>query len=71
MAERIDVTVGDRVELRKPHPCGGTTWTVVRTGADIGLTCDTCGRRVLLDRIKFNKRVKRRLPPDAASEGDT
>lgn len=65
--ERIDVVVGDRVELRKPHPCGGTSWTVVRIGADIGLVCETCGRRVLLDRVKFNRRVKRRLPPAAES----
>lgn len=61
MVDRVDVAIGDRVELRKPHPCGGKTWTVVRVGADIGLTCDTCGRRILIDRIKFNKRVKRVL----------
>jgi hypothetical protein len=31
---------------------------VVRIGADIGLKCQLCGRRVLLDRRTFNKRVK-------------
>jgi len=54
----LDVRLGDVVRLRKPHPCGGYTWEVVRLGADIGLKCQTCGRRVLLPRRQFEKRVK-------------
>ena len=57
MSGLIDVQVGDVVRLRKPHPCGSTQWQVVRIGADIGLKCLTCGRRVLLDRATFNKRL--------------
>jgi len=53
-----DVQVNDLVRLRKPHPCGSYEWQVVRIGADIGLKCQACGRRVLLDRRTFNKRVK-------------
>ena len=53
-----EVTVGDRVRLRKAHPCGGYEWEVTRTGADIGLRCLTCGRRVMLPRGKFTKQVK-------------
>jgi hypothetical protein len=53
-----DVQVDDLVRLRKPHPCGSYEWRVVRIGADIGLKCQGCGRRVLLDRRTFNKRVK-------------
>lgn len=64
MTRPVQVAVGDRVELRKPHPCGGTTWVVVRVGADIGLVCETCRRRVLIDRVKFNRRVKRVLSPE-------
>ncbi len=54
----LQVDLDDAVRLRKPHPCGGYEWRVVRVGADIGLVCMTCGRRVLLPRSKFNKRVK-------------
>ncbi len=54
----IDVQVGDVVRLRKPHPCGGYDWQVVRIGADIGLKCQTCDHRVLLTRREFEKRVK-------------
>jgi hypothetical protein len=55
----IPVSPGDRVTLRKPHPCGGSEWTVMRVGADIGLQCATCGRRVMLEREEFERRVKR------------
>ena len=54
----IDFQVGDIVRLRKPHPCGGYEWQVVRIGADIGLKCQTCEHRVLLTRREFEKRVK-------------
>jgi len=70
--------VGDVVEMRKAHPCGGKTWEVVRVGADIGMVCRMCGRRVMLPRREFTRRVKRFLergpgalnetPPGAAPE---
>lgn len=57
-AAPLEIRLGDVVRLRKPHPCGGTEWRVVRLGADIGVVCQTCGRRVLLPRSTFEKRVK-------------
>lgn len=54
----VEVNVNDVVRLRKPHPCGGYEWRVVRVGADIGLKCLTCGRRVLLTRRNFERRLK-------------
>ncbi|CAG0928742.1 hypothetical protein TFLX_01045 [Thermoflexales bacterium] len=54
----IDFQVGDIVRLRKPHPCGGYEWQVVRLGADIGLKCQTCQHRVLLTRRELEKRLK-------------
>ena len=53
-----DVQVGDRARLRKPHPCGGDEWQVTRIGADIGLRCLTCGRRVMLPRSLFERRAR-------------
>ncbi len=49
------------VRLRKPHACGSYDWQVVRVGADIGLKCLNCGRRVLLTRREFEKRLKTKL----------
>lgn len=62
--------LGDRIEMRKPHPCGSYEWEVVRVGADIGLVCCTCGRRVLLPRRRFAHQAKRFVArgPDAAAE---
>ena len=54
----LEILMGDVVRLRKPHPCGGYEWQVVRLGADIGMVCATCQRRVLLPRREFEKRVK-------------
>lgn len=54
-----DIRMDDVVQLRKPHPCGGYEWRVVRIGADIGLKCQTCGHRVLLARRDFEKRLKK------------
>ena len=56
-AAMLELHMGDVIRLRKPHPCGSYQWQVVRIGADIGLKCLTCGRRVLLDRAIFNKRL--------------
>ena len=56
MAEEI--LQGDVIRTRKPHPCGGDEWTVVRTGADIKIRCSGCGRIVMLDRDSFLRRRK-------------
>ena len=50
--------IGDVVTMRKPHPCGSYKWRVSRLGADIGIRCVQCGRRVLLERRALEKRVK-------------
>lgn len=57
--EPFDFRLGDRLQLRKKHPCGGLEWDVVRLGADIGLRCTTCGRRVLLPRSTAERRMKK------------
>lgn len=54
----LDVAIDDVVRLKKPHPCGSTDWTVVRIGADIGLRCTGCNRRILIPRRTLEKRFK-------------
>ncbi|MFN8558878.1 MAG: DUF951 domain-containing protein [Dehalococcoidia bacterium] len=74
MAGPVEFLMDDVVRLRRPHPCGGLDWQVVRLGADIRLKCLTCGRLVLLERRELERRLKgfvsrgRRLPePPAAA----
>lgn len=59
-----ELKLDDVVRLRKTHPCGSTDWKVVRMGADIGLVCLGCGRRVLLERRKLMRRMKKIVPPE-------
>ena len=51
------IKLGDIVRLKKKHPCGGYQWQVVRLGADIGIICLKCQRRVLLSRPIFERRI--------------
>jgi len=63
-----DLNLNDIVRLRKPHPCGSYDWKIVRLGADIGLECCGCARRVLLPRRELARRLKKIVesnPPDA------
>lgn len=62
-----ELRLDDHVRLRKPHPCGGYEWKIVRLGADIGLECCTCGHRVLLARRELARRLKTYIPK---KEGD-
>jgi hypothetical protein len=54
----MEIKPGDVVRLKKKHPCGSDEWQVVRVGADIGIKCLKCQRRVLLGRSVFERRVK-------------
>jgi hypothetical protein len=54
----MEIRLGDVVRLHKPHPCGGCEWRVVRLGADIGIKCLTCNRRIVLPRRRFEKQFK-------------
>jgi hypothetical protein len=58
MTAPIRIDLGDRVRMRKPHPCGGEVWEVVRTGMDIRIRCLKCGRSVLLPRSQFERQLR-------------
>lgn len=58
MISIVPIKVGDRVRLKKPHPCGGNDWRVIKLGMDIGLHCQKCGRQVRLLRRDFDRRFR-------------
>lgn len=64
MKPPMALAVNDRVRLRKPHPCGSYEWHIARLGADIGLKCDGCGRKVLLPRAEAERRIKKIIAHD-------
>jgi hypothetical protein len=58
-----DFEIGDVVSLKKTHPCGSHQWYVTRLGADIGLECLGCQRRVMLPRTTLERRLRPTPPP--------
>lgn len=66
----LDLYLDDLIQTRKAHPCGGDSWRVVRLGAEIGIRCERCQRKVLLPRADLERRIKRLLErgPDAPPE---
>jgi hypothetical protein len=54
----MEIKVGNVLRLKKPHPCGGYHWEVLRVGADFRLKCTTCHRVVMLPRAEAERRTK-------------
>ena len=53
-----DIRTGDRLVVRKPHPCGSDTFLVLRTGMDVSLRCEGCGHEIMIPRAKADKMIK-------------
>ena len=66
----MELRVGDVVHLRKKHPCGSYRWQIERLGADIGIRCQGCDRKVFLERRVFERKVKT-LVSRGSSDQDT
>lgn len=55
----LKLFVNDEVEMKKNHPCGCNRFKILRVGSDIRALCLGCSRDMTLDRIKFEKSVKK------------
>lgn len=55
----MDIKVGDRLEMKKSHPCGSKIFTVNRIGMDFKIQCEGCGHEVYIPRSKVEKNIKR------------
>lgn len=63
--------IGDVVQMKKPHPCGGYEWEVLRTGIDFRMKCCKCQHQVMLTRQKFEKGVKKIIKTSENSKDET
>lgn len=52
-------SLGSKVIMKKGHPCGENLWEVIRLGVDIKLKCCKCGRTIMMDRIEFERKLKK------------
>ena len=64
----IPLHPGDRVQMKKQHPCGGNVFLIVRVGSEVRIKCETCGRDMTLDRVKLEKSIRRNLTEAEALE---
>ena len=55
----MDVRVGDILEMKKPHPCGSRSFSVLRSGMDFKLRCQKCGHEVMVPRVKAERNIKK------------
>ena len=45
--------------MKKSHACGENKWLITRVGVDIKLKCIHCGREIMLDRLEFERKLKK------------
>ena len=62
----MDIAVGDTIQTRKTHPCGASSFEVLRVCMDFKIRCTGCGREVMLPRAKIEKNLKKVLKSGAA-----
>ena len=60
------IVVGDRLIMKKKHPCSSDIFTVARIGSDARIICSGCGRDLTLKREDLEKMIKKIIPADSA-----
>lgn len=59
--EKSNIELDDIVEMKKPHACGSKEWKITRLGVDLKLKCLGCGHEILMDRLEFLKKLKKKV----------
>ena len=62
------INIGDEVIMKTPHACGTNNWVITRVGVDIKLKCVNCGHEIMMDRLEFNKKMKKKVSEKDAEE---
>ncbi len=62
--EKVDYKLNDEVIMKKSHACGTNLWTITRMGVDIKLKCNNCNREIMMDRLEFQKKLKKVINND-------
>ncbi len=55
----IRFSTGDKLHMKKKHPCGSDIFSVVRIGSDVRILCDGCARDITLKREALEKMIKK------------
>lgn len=54
----VKFNVGDRIKMKKAHPCGTNDWELLRVGMDIRIRCVGCGHQLMLPRKTVEKNFR-------------
>ena len=54
----MKINIGDKLILKKKHPCGSSTWEVIRIGQDFRIKCLQCYRQIMIARNKLENNIK-------------
>lgn len=55
----LEYKIGDKVIMKKPHACQTNEWIITRVGVDVKIKCINCNREIMLDRLVFEKKLRR------------
>jgi len=55
----ISYKLNNKVIMKKPHACKSNEWLITRVGVDVKIKCINCGREIMLDRLEFEKKLRR------------
>lgn len=66
----MELKIGDKIEMKKPHPCGCKTFTLLRMGMDFKIRCEGCSREIMAPRKKIEKNITKRIISTASEDGD-
>ena len=61
----VRFNVGDRLKMKKKHPCGADTFTVLRSGSDVRILCVGCGRDLTIERENLERMIKSVIKTEA------
>ncbi len=57
--EIVKFGIGDRLIMKKKHPCGFDAFAVLRLGSDVRIRCTGCGRDLTVERVRLEKMIKK------------
>lgn len=70
MSKIIKISVGDTLEMKKKHPCGASRFKVMRTGSDIRIVCEGCGRDLSMPRVALERSIKKVIPAETETQSE-
>ncbi len=53
------IKINDKVIMKKPHACQSNEWIITRVGVDVKIKCLNCNREIMIDRLDFDKKMKK------------